>query len=259
MRSTAVVVVVVTLTFGCTSFMFKKGGNGTAPSELRDRATMVAIDGGSFEMGSKIAEPDEYPAHKVTVSSFLIDPTEVTLLSYGRCTDAQVCRVLRPVGGETTPEHPVVGANWFDAKKYCEWVGKRLPTEAEWEYAARKPHFSTYPWGGAFTPKIGNWRDSEDGFVTTAPVGSFAAGKSVTGVFDLAGNASEWTADWYESTWYQKSTERDPTGPEAPTGARVVRGGSFTDPQHLLRATARLGIDPNISNNAIGIRCAANP
>ena len=78
-------------------------------------------------------------------------------------------------------------------------------------------------------------------------------------MFDLAGNASEWTADWYESTWYQKSTERDPTGPEAPTGARVVRGGSFTDPQHLLRATARLGIDPNISNNAIGIRCAANP
>ena len=90
-------------------------------------------------------------------------------------------------------------------------------------------------------------------------MGSFPAGKSVTGVHDLGGNAAEWTADWYESTWYQKSPERDPKGPEASTGSRVVRGGSWSDPEHLLRTTARLAIDPNVSNNAVGFRCASNP
>jgi len=258
-----VVVVVVGVVGGCTSFMFKKGGKGAAPSELQDHGEMAPIDGGSFEMGSKIAEPDEYPAHKVVVSSFLLDPTEVTLKNYARCVEALVCRAVKtqaPEGIEITDQHPVVGATWYDAKKYCEWVGKRLPTEAEWEYAARKPHWSAYPWNGPFASTKANWRDTADGFAFTAPVGSYAGGKSQSAVFDLAGNAAEWTADWYESTWYQKATpERDPKGPEAPTGSKSVRGGSWADPDHLLRSTARLSLDPNVSNNSVGIRCAADP
>ncbi len=260
MRKVVVVVVVVALG-GCTSFSFKQGNRGTAPAELQERADMVPIEAGTFEMGSKIPEPDEHPVHKVKLSAFLLDPTEVTLENYHRCVDARVCRALKPTssGGETTELHPVVGVSWFDAKKYCEWVGKRLPTEAEWEYAARRPHFGVYPWEGPFASTKANSRDPADGFAFTAPVRSFPSGKNASGIFDLAGNASEWTADWYESTWYQKSPKRDPTGPEVPTGARAVRGGSWSDPEHLLRSTARLGIDPNLSNNAIGMRCAATP
>jgi formylglycine-generating enzyme required for sulfatase activity len=93
-------------------------------------------------------------------------------------------------------------------------------------------------------------------------VGSFPAGKSGLGLFDMAGNASEWTADWYDAVWYQKSEERgltsNPRGPEVSTGSKVVRGGSWSDPDHLVRTTVRLGVDPNLSNDAIGFRCAAD-
>jgi formylglycine-generating enzyme required for sulfatase activity len=261
-RASVVVVVLVVVTVGCTSFAFKQGGRGTAPSELQRREDMAAIAPGSFEMGTKIEpEPDEFPPHKVTLSPFLIDKTEVTLGNYERCVDARVCKKVLPVGDdvwETTALHPVVGATWYDAKRYCEWVGKRLPTEAEWEYAARRPHWGAYPWEGPLKAGMVNGRGDNDGFARTAPVGSFAKGASKSGLVDMAGNAAEWVSDWYESTWYQKSTERDPTGPEAPTGAKGVRGGSWSDPEHLLRSTARLGVDPNVSNNAIGFRCAAN-
>ncbi len=253
-----------TLAAGCTSFAFKQGGKGTAPSELQDRDVMPLMEGGTFQMGSQIAEPDEFPAHKVSVSRFLIDKTEVTLQHYGRCVEARVCRpVAASVQGDepwvTTELHPVTGVSWNDARKYCDWVGKRLPTEAEWEYAARRPQFGIYPWPGAYNPKNANSRGEGDGFPRTAPVGSFPGGKTSAGLVDMAGNAAEWTADWYESTFYQKSPERDPKGPEAPTGSRSVRGGSWADPDHLLRSTARFSVDPNVSNNAVGFRCAATP
>ena len=254
------VVTVVTAVFagGCTSFAFKQGGKGTAPAELQDRSNMIVVEPGSFEMGSKIAEPDEFPAHKVILSGFLLDKTEVTLGDYQRCVDARVCRAVVPIGDDvwaTTERHPVVGATWYDAKRYCEWVGKRLPTEAEWEFAARKPAYGIYPWNGAFKAALVNSR-ADDGFAQTAPVGSFPGGNTASGLQDMAGNASEWVSDWYESTWYQKTPERDPTGPESATGAKGVRGGSWSDPDYLVRSTARLGVDPNISNNAIGFRCA---
>jgi formylglycine-generating enzyme required for sulfatase activity len=256
----AVVAVVVVALAVCTSFAFKKGGKGTAPSDLQDRANMVSIDPGSFEMGSKIAEPDEFPQHKVTLSGFMIDKHEVTLGDYALCVEARVCKALPPNGEtwETTANHPVVGVTWYDAKRYCEWVGKRLPTEAEWEFAARRSNANVYPWSGPFKANLANSRTEADGFAHTAPVGSFAGGNTPNGVQDMAGNASEWVADWYESTWYQKTNDRDPTGPEAPTGAKGVRGGSWSDPDHLLRSTCRLGVDPNISNTAIGFRCAGN-
>ena len=257
-----IVIVAVVAVAGCTSFAFKQGGKGTAPSELQDRDVMVAIGGGAFEMGMKIGEPDEVPAHKVSLSGFLLDKTEVTLGDYGRCVDARVCKAVGPVGDdvwETTAQHPVVGATWYDAKKYCEWVGKRLPTEAEWEYAARKGRKGIYPWEGPWNAKNANSRGEADGFARTSPVGAFAAGASIDGVVDLAGNAAEWVADWYDPSSYLKSTERDPQGPEAPSGSKTIRGGSWSDPDHVLRSVTRLGIDPNVSNNAFGFRCAANP
>ncbi len=244
---------------GCTSFAFKQGTKGTAPSDLQDRALMIEIPGGTFDMGWKNGEPDEFPPHKVSVSGFLMDKNEVTVGDYGRCVEARVCKVLEPLGTPVVEgNHAVIGVTWFEAKKYCEWVGKRLPTEAEWEYAARRRHNTLYPWGGAFEKSKANWRGAGDGFEFTAPVGSFSKGQSADGVMDLAGNASEWTADWYEATYYQKSVEKNPTGPEAPTGERVVRGGSWSDPEYVLRSTTRIGLDPNVSNTAVGFRCASN-
>lgn len=250
------------LASSCTSFAFKQSGKGTAPSELQDSSTMVPITGGSFEMGWKTGEPDEFPAHRVTLSSYAIDRLEVTVGDYQRCVDARVCTALVapvPAPEEPTPkDHAVVGVSWYAAKKYCEWVGKRLPTEAEWEYAARKPHFLIYPWKTSFEVSRANARGGEDGYEGTSPAGAFPTGATASGILDMAGNAAEWTADWYEATWYQKSPEKDPKGPEAPTGQKVVRGGAWSDPSYVLRATSRLGLDPNFSNNAVGFRCAGS-
>jgi formylglycine-generating enzyme required for sulfatase activity len=261
MRTLRSLVVVSLALAGCTSSTFKSSGRGSAPSDLQDRADMVAIDAGSFDMGWKVGEPDEFPAHKVTLSPFLIDKTEVTLDHYQRCVDARVCKAARVPGGawETTGRHPVVGVTWGEARRYCEWLNRRLPTEAEWEMAARRPHFLSTPWNGPMEPGRANLRGAEDGFERTAPVGSFPKGATDSGIADMAGNVAEWVADWYESTWYAKSTSTNPTGPEVSTGSRVVRGGSWADPEHLARATARAALDPNVSNNAVGFRCAANP
>lgn len=264
----------------CTSFSFKNTGKGTAPSELMDRAAMVKIAGGTFDMGAPEAEADEYPPHKVEITSFLLDKTEVSAGDYGRCVQAHVCRAptLDDDAKEgMTDRHPIVGVSWYDAKKYCDWVGKRLPTEAEWEYAARAPKLGKFPWDGRFEPSLANTAGSADGYERTAPVGSFPKGKTGYGVLDMAGNAAEWVADWYEATQYQKAcglgpppsdgkpaqgdckTVKDPKGPETDTGGKVVRGGSWSsNGDYLVRATARTSLEPNVSNDATGFRCAAD-
>jgi formylglycine-generating enzyme required for sulfatase activity len=259
--ASVVSVVAVVVGSGCTSFSFKSSGRGSAPSELQDKKDMVAVDAGVLMMGWKVGEPDEYPQHKVTLSPFLIDRTEVTIGAYQRCVDARVCKAAAVPGEEweTTPQHPVVGVTWYDAKRFCEWLNRRLPTEAEWEMAARRGHNAPYPWGGQPAPGTANLRGAEDGFERTAPVGSFPKGATSSGIQDMAGNAAEWVADWYEATWYEKSTETNPTGPEVSTGQKVVRGGSWAEPDHPARATARAALDPNVSNNAVGFRCAARP
>ena len=250
---------------GCTSFSFGNRKKGSAPAELQDRKQMVSIAAGSFEMGALQGEPDEYPPHMVEVDAFLLDRTEVTVGAYKNCVRARICPLVSVTSSSeekdstsVTDAHPVVGVNWANAQAYCEWVGKRLPTEAEWERAARAAHHSPYPWGGGFEVSYVNGRGTEDGYARTAPVGSFPSGASLSGVWDLAGNAAEWTADWYEATYYQKSPAKNPKGPKEPTGSKVVRGGSFTDNDYLLRAVARMGLDPNVSNDAVGFRCAAD-
>ena len=251
------------MTVGCTSFTFKKGGKDEAPSELKDRSVMISVPSGTFEMGAQNAEPDEYPEHKVEISQFLIDKTEVTLGDYMRCVKAKACAeplLADDVKEAMTELHPVTGVSWYDAKKYCDWVEKRLPTEAEWEFAARykRDRKVKFPFDAGFGPDVVNARGKEDGFERTAPVGSFPKGASSLGILDLAGNAAEWTADWYESTYYQKTPPVNPKGPEAPTGSKVYRGGSWSDPEYPCRSTARLSLDPNTSNDAVGFRCAAS-
>ena len=246
---------------GCTSFAFKNTGKGSAPDELKDRAKMIVVEGRVFAMGAQSAEPDEYPEHKVEVSTFRMDKNEVMLGEYQRCLAAKACNHAPAVDEATlqamTPQHPAIGVSWYDAKKYCDWVGKRLPTEAEWELAARAPRFPRFPFDGGFGPTVTNGRGPEDGFDRTAPVGSFPKGASGLGFLDMAGNAAEWTADWYEATYYQKSPGRNPKGPEVSTGNKVYRGGGWTCPEYECRATRRVGLDPNLSNDSVGFRCAS--
>ncbi len=255
MRS--VIAVAVLAATSCTSFSFKKDVKGSAPSDLQDPSTMAELAGGTFEMGFDNGDPDEYPKHKLKLRPFSLDIYEVTRKDYARCVDASVCKKVPDLGTPDVDDtHPVIGVTWFQAKTYCEWVGKRLPTEAEWEYAARAPHQFLYPWGGSWEQSRANSRTPKDGYDFTAPVGTFPTGKNPKGIHDLAGNAAEWTADWYDAKYYHKTPDANPTGPEVPTGERVVRGGSWSDPDHLLRAVTRLAQDPNVSNSAIGFRCA---
>ena len=270
---------------GCTSFAFKNSGKGTAPSELMDRAAMVKIPGGAFDSGAQEAEPDEYPPHKVTVHDFYIDKTEIAAGDYARCVQARVCRAPAPDDDDDGDKDksdrvPVVGVSWFDAVKYCEWVDKRLPTEAEWEFAARAPKLGKFPWEGRFDPNRANTAGASDGYERLAPVGSFPTGASGYGLLDMSGNAAEWVNDWYLAVEYNElcglgqakigpdgkalpqgdcKTTKDPTGPQTPTGTKVVRGGSWTsNGDYLVRATSRTSLDPNISNDSVGFRCAAD-
>jgi formylglycine-generating enzyme required for sulfatase activity len=168
--------------------------------------------------------------------------------------------------------HPVVQVSWRDAKLYCQWAGKRLPTEAEWEIAARGNSASYFPWGSEFNCQFGNYDDEQnidsfilengsancDSFARTAPVGSFPRGKSPYGLFDMSGNVWEWVADWYDKNFYSNSPSANPLGPSNGT-MRVYRGGSWFSEMKYLYVPFRQANPPSYHDDITGFRCAANP
>ncbi|MFH1808469.1 MAG: SUMF1/EgtB/PvdO family nonheme iron enzyme [Pseudomonadota bacterium] len=243
----------------CTTFGFPQS-NARPPDELSDRGRMIAIPAGTFKMGDNLGEPHEFPVHDVELGGFRIDATEVSNAQYQRCTEAGVCRATREMEEPSfnPPSHPVVGVTYNDARTYCAWLRKRLPTEAEWERAARGGGDRRYPFDGAMGPNHGNVRGAADGFIYTAPVRTFPAGCTSEGVCDLAGNAAEWVADWFSPTYYAESPPENPKGPEASTRLRSVRGGSWTGNTYEARSTARGSMDPAFSKNSVGFRCAAS-
>jgi formylglycine-generating enzyme required for sulfatase activity len=233
-------------------------------------AEMALIPLGNFEMGSEDGSADETPIHTVFLDDFYMDVHEVTNALYAQCVDEGVCEEansseLREPDFAT---HPMVGVDWFEAVVFCEWRGGRLPTEAEWEKAARGGLAGAiYPRGDEIDGAIANFCDINctfshadenfnDGYEETAPVGSFAS--NGYGLYDMAGNVWEWVAGWYESGYYGVSPLENPTGPE--TGDRkVLRGGSWFLNSGNLRSAFRIFSNPVFTGNSFGFRCARSP
>ncbi len=207
-------------------------------------------------------------AHEVTLDDYDIDRTEVPVRRYTRCVSAGACAPAAYPGGDARydrPELPVTHVRWEDAVAYCAWEGGRLPTEAEWEHAARGRAGHTFPWGELYNPHLANhgaWADDptdgRDGFVGLAPIGSFPDGSTSTGLVDMAGNAAEWVSDWYERDdegyGYGRGAVVNPKGPAYGPMGHVTRGGSFREAAHWLRTAARRAWPT--SAREIGFRCA---
>lgn len=236
----------------------------------KDGQIMVVVPAGEFLMGSPETDPiagdDEKPQRLVYLDTFWIDKTEITNQQYQLCLTAGVCTPThaQPTVFREEPL-PVVGVDWEQAAGYCRWVGGRLPTEAEWEKAARGVDGRIYPWGNEFDQDrlnycdvncAADWRDfsGDDGYSYTAPVGSYPAGASPFGVLDMSGNVWEWTADWYNPDTYKTLTLRNPGGPVSGL-QRVIRGGSWYYQGRNLRLVNRRKDAPTVSYDNIGFRC----
>ena len=261
-----------------------------------DGSVMLLIPAGRFLMGGMAEDlegvPGRYllnfeaerPRHQIEISySFYLDRHEVTNAQYGRFLEqaeaeggTRYDHPEQPADIDHRPRHltadligdelPAVGINWYDAYAYCSWAGKRLPTEAEWEYAARGPgeEYRKYPWGDEAPDADGIWwanyRPEDgadlDGYRWSAPVGSYPDGVSIYGIMDLAGNAEEWVQDWYDSAHYRLSGDAtDPTGP-ARGQKRTIRGGSYQSAPHDIRIATRFYGKPRNKGPRIGFRCA---
>ena len=225
----------------------------TPTSGPSNKPNTVYIPGGEFILGSDTGNEDETPQQNMYINAFNIDIYPVTNAEYKEFVDATGHNPPRTwkegAYPEGTADHPVIWVTWQDAQAYCEWAGKRLPTELEWEKAARGTDGRTYPWGEAFDSAKCNSKES--GLGGTSPVGSYPDGVSPSGAFDMAGNVWEWTADWYEA--YRGSLYE-----LARYGERykVLRGGSWFDAQDMVRTSTRKSFDPNQGFSTIGFRCA---
>jgi formylglycine-generating enzyme required for sulfatase activity len=222
-----------------------------------DSAVMVYVPAGEFQMGSTDADRDardeEKPAHTVDLNAFWIGKTEVSNAQYRLCVDAGVCEepTCWENGDLNAADQPVVCVTWDDAQAYATWAGGRLPTEAEWEMAARGTDGRLYPWGGN-APECdqANYKGCVG---RTTTVGSYLDGASPYGALDMAGNVWEWVADWYDEDYYSRSPARSPQGPDSGE-RRVVRGGSFDMSEPRLRGAFRIGNRPAYSNWDLGFR-----
>ncbi len=225
-----------------------------------DGREMILIPEGVFTRGSSTGGFDEKPEQEIYLDAFYVDKYEVSVENYNKFRKA--ANYVEPsvpfFQGDhavlQTPNFPVVGVSWLDATNYCKWAGKRLLTEAEWEKAARGTHGLIYPWGNKVLPKRVNYAGKADGFEYMSPVGSFPMGRSVYGVYDMAGNASEWVEDWYDQFYYQTAPMMNPTGVEESKN-RVFRGGSWDSRTVDIRTSKRFAATPGRKDSILGFRC----
>jgi formylglycine-generating enzyme required for sulfatase activity len=239
----------------------------------KDGMVQVYVSAGEFSMGLDSGWDNEKPMHTVDLGGYWIDQTEVTNAQYTLCVAAGSCMEPLDFSSQTSDRfkdslyanHPVVFVDWNQAKDYCTWAGRQLPTEAEWEKAARGTDERIYPWGSNFDGKKvnycdincwGNWKDIsyDDGYATTSPVGTYQhEGASPYGALDMAGNAYEWVFDW--SGLYTWGFQRNPTGPASGT-EHILRGGSWGDDIYHIRTVIRSDEPPDFRVDFIGFRCA---
>ncbi|MCP4525304.1 MAG: formylglycine-generating enzyme family protein [Aestuariibacter sp.] len=276
---------------------------GPIQKSEQDDMMLVNVPAGEFLMGGYAADrrasDREKPLHIVHVDSYWIDQTEVSNAMFaafvkdtGYVTDAekegsspvwttdgrqdiQGAAWNHPQGPDSNLDgvenHPVMHVSWNDAATYCAWAGRRLPTEAEWEKAARGIDGRFYPWGDEFDSSFVNVDDETlidkdmidcdasgcDGYALTAPVGSLEKGASPYGVLNMGGNLIEWTADYYDEFYYAQGVSDNPQGP--PEGdRRVIRGGSWLNLSWDVRATRRYGQRPTLHSDKLGFRCATS-
>ncbi len=251
----------------------------------KDGMTLIYVPAGNFVMGSDVDnQSNEKPEYTMSLDAFWIDQTEVTNKQYMACVDVNVCEppsstesYIRSSGYYGVTEfdnYPVIYVDWNNAKAYCEWVDRRLPTEAEWEKAAswdmRKKEKYVYPWGSHYNSFDGTFVnlcdencpfDSvreyiNDGYADTSPVGNYPSGASPYGVLDMAGNVWEWVNSLYQPYPYNVNDGRENL---SASGSRVLRGGSWNNNVDYLRTTIRIGYSPVSTANYLGFRCARSP
>lgn len=242
--------------------------NGVRHTMVSDVKEMCLVPDGEFTMGDVGGDTDARPPHKVRLGSFYIDKTEVTNGAYAKFLehvkggDHSTCHPGEPKGKDHTPagwkgneakDLPVVGVDWWDACAYAGWKGLRLPTEAEWERAARGAEGRTYPWGEEWNAEAASSAEAFSPGLVEAT--RFEEGRSQAGVYNLAGNAREWCADGYLAEAYAKLAAEAPRGPDdAPT--RVIRGGGWHDDGPALKTYRRDKADPATRKDDLGFRCA---
>ncbi len=255
-------------TIGLTTGLISQTHNATKTETVH--ATMVLIPAGEFQMGSARGERDEKPVHTVYLDAFYMDIHEVTVGEYKRFIQATSHRALPASVARCAPtdKHPVVGVSWHDAMAYAQWAGKRLPTEAEWEKAARGGlNEQKYPWGNVIDASKANYdKNTKSGTHDehTTPVGKYPA--NGYGLYDMSGNVAEWCLDAYQKKFYANSPRRNPVAGAAhiqqvidnftnTQERRVVRGGSWSFNAKSVRVANRLGEKPSLVSSDVGFRC----
>jgi iron(II)-dependent oxidoreductase len=219
---------------------------------------MVLVPAGEFWQGAvanaSASAGDEKPGRRVRIGKpYYVDVHEVTVQQWKVYAGTGEAAMANLALSNTTDDMPVYNVNWTEASSFARWAGVTLPTEAQWERAARGGRDEwMFPWGMNDDPKMRNASGVQDGFERIAPVGKFPA--NGYGLFDMAGNVAEWTADWYDAKYYQNAPNADPTGP-ATGKERVVRGGSYDRDGLLTRCSHRHWLEPSARQTSVGFRC----
>ncbi len=241
---------------------------------VSEETNMVLIPAGEFEMGcDKGGDPMEAPVHKVQVDAFNIDKFEVTNADYKKFIDdggyqkkelwsnegwawKEKSKITAPQYFNESKyngaEQPVCGISWYEAEAYANWVGKRLPTEAEWEKAAKGTDGRKFPWGNDY--KKGLCNNKDEGIGKPTKIGKYIEGASPYGLLDMAGNVNEWCLDYFGREYYKSSPGNNPKGPDKGKD-KVIRGGGFSYDNYYCRTTRRGAYDPTQRSSSIGLRC----